>query len=408
MVLQNPALRQIKNYRNHTRLDTKGKDSANSFMYDVIIIGLGGMGSAAAYELAGAGLKVLGLEQFEPLNGFGSSFGKSRMIRKAYMEGDFYIPLLERSYEKWFEMNQAERRPIINQCGGLYVARATDPIIRDTLASAKAYDIPVETLTPAEIKARFPAFTPGDNVIGVFEPSAGYVNPDAALSLYQTLAKKKGAALNFNEAAENVFLKDKFIEVETAKGTYKAKKLVITAGAWLKKMMVHLGRPLSLEIRRMVLHWFEPSGSAAEYLPGKFVPNLWRLTDGHILYGFPWTEEEEGIKYAFHDRFEVVGKLSELNREVGKDEIQVIREALLSCAPSVPHRHISSKVCLYTMTPDNNFVIGPLKGEERVIIAGGFSGHGFKFLPVVGEILKDYVCEKKPDYDLQTFSPERF
>jgi sarcosine oxidase len=377
-------------------------------MYDVIIIGLGGMGSAAVYELAGAGLKVLGLEQYEPLHRLGSSFGKSRMIRKAYMEGDFYIPLLERSYEKWFKMNQAERRPIINQCGGLYVAPEDDPIVRDTLAAAKTYDIPVETLSPKQIMDRFPAFTPSDNVIGVFEPSAGYVNPDATLLLYQTLAKEKGADLNFNEAVDDIKLKENFIEVKTGKETYRAGKLVVTAGAWLKRMLVYIGRPLPLEIRRMVLHWFEPSGSAGNYMPGNFVPNLWRLADGHILYGFPWTEEEEGIKYAFHDRFEIVGNLTEINREVRKSEIRGIRKALKGCAPTIPHRHIISKVCFYTMTPDEHFVIGPIKGEERVIVAGGFSGHGFKFVPVIGEILRDFACEKKPGFDMQAFSPERF
>lgn len=377
-------------------------------MYDVIIIGLGAMGSAAAYELANSGLKVLGLEQFEPLNRMGSSFGKSRMIRKAYMEGDFYIPLLNRAYDKWFELDKIERRPLINLCGGLYVARGDDPIVLDTLASAKAYDIPVETLNPSEIENRFPVFTPAEDVVGVFEPSAGYVNPDATLLLYQTLARENGAELRFKEAVVDIQIMENFVQVETGSEIYKAKKMVVTAGAWLKKMMVYLGRPMPLEIRRMVLHWFEPEGSSADFMPGKFVPNLWRLPDGHILYGFPWTEEEEGIKYAFHDRFDKVDNLRKLNREVDKDEVRIAREGLMGCAPTVPHRHMISKVCLYTMTPDEHFVLGPIKGEERVIVAGGFSGHGFKFVPVIGEILRDYVCEKKPDFDLNAFSPERF
>ncbi len=377
-------------------------------MYDVIIIGLGAMGLAAAYELAGSGLKVLGLEQFEPLNAMGSSFGKSRMIRKAYMEGDFYIPLLERAYDKWFELDKLERQPLINLCGGLYVAPENDRVIQDTLASAKMYNIPVETLGPEEIKARFPLFTPADDVVGVFEPSAGYVNPDATLMLYQSLAMGKGAELNFNEPVVNIQVKDDFIEVETAGETYKAKKLVVTAGAWVNKIMVFLGRPLPFSIRRMVSHWFEPEGSPEDFKPGKFVPNLWRLPDGHILYGFPWTEEEEGIKYAFHDRFEEVDNVAELDRDVKKSEIRVIREVLKRCAPDVPHRHITSKVCLYTMTPDEHFVIGPIEGQERVIIAGGFSGHGFKFVPVIGEILRDFVLAQKPEFDLKAFSSERF
>lgn len=377
-------------------------------MYDVIIIGLGAMGSAAAYEMANSGLKVLGLEQFEAVNDMGSSSGKSRMIRKAYMEGDFYIPLLERAYEKWVELDKLERRPLINLCGGLYVAPKDDPIVKNSLAAAKAYDIPVEPLTPGEIRNRFPVFTPAEDVVGVFEPSAGYVNPDATLLLYQNLAKENGADLKFKEAVVDIQITENYAQVETRHETYRAKKLVVTAGAWLKKMMVYLGRPLPLEIWRMVLHWFEPDGPAGDYLPGKFVPNLWRLPDGHILYGFPWTEEEEGIKYAFHDRFDRVDNVLKLDREVKKSEIRVMREALKKCVPSVPYRHRTSKVCLYTMTPDEHFVVGPLKGQERVIVAGGFSGHGFKFVPVIGEILRDCVLEQKPEFDLKAFSPERF
>ncbi len=377
-------------------------------MYDVIIIGLGAMGSAAAYECSAKGLKVLGLEQFSALHAMGSSFGKSRMIRKAYMEGDFYIPLLGRAYAKWFELDKIERRPLINQCGGLYVATKDDPVVSFTLKSAKTYDIPVEVLTPGEIKNRFPAFAPPNNVVGVFEPSAGYVNPDATLALYQKLAQENDANLRFNEAVVDVHLTDKFIEVETGSEIYRAKKIIVTAGAWLAKMMVYLGRPLPLEVRRMVLHWFEPEGPAANYLPGKFVPNLWRLANGRILYGFPWTEEEEGLKYAFHDSLDTVENLKTLNRKVAKQEISLMRDLLSGCVPSAPYRHMTSKVCLYTMTPDQNFVLGHLKGQERVIIAGGFSGHGFKFTPVIGEILRDLVLEQKSDFDLTAFSPERF
>lgn len=377
-------------------------------MYDAIIIGLGGMGSAAAFELSESGYKVLGLEQFGELHGNGSSFGKTRMIRKAYMEGAFYIPLLERAYQKWHQLDQLERRPLIKLCGGIYIAEKDDKVVKNALGSAKKFNIPVDLLTATEIRARFPSFEPDPDQVGVFEPSAGYVNPEATLTLYHSKARENGAELKFEEGVKDFSVKADRVVVETKTGEYQAKKLVITAGAWLGRMMAFLGKPLPLDIWRMVLHWFEPKGEAGNYLPGRFVPNLWRLPDGHLVYGFPWTEEEAGLKYAFHDRYQVVKDLSELKREVKRKEVSQIRKALKKPLPSVPYRHHQSKVCLYTMTPDAHFVLGPVQGEEKVILAGGFSGHGFKFVPVIGEILRDFVAEKKSKFDLEPFRPDRF
>lgn len=384
------------------------KTPKTGHMYDVINLGLGGMGAASVYELATAGLKVLGLEQFPRLHDKGSSFGKTRMTRKAYMEGHFYVPLLERAYEKWAGLDALERRPLINLCGGLYCARPGDEVVEGAIASAKAYGIPLEILEAGAIRNRFPVFNPDPDMIGVFDPTAGYVNPEAILDLYFRLAEEAGAELHFSEGIVDIRISGAGIEVETANDIYRGKKLVITAGAWLRRISYYIENPLPLEIRRMVLHWFEPDGPAGAYLPGRFVPNLWRLGDGHLLYGFPWTEEEGGIKYAFHDRYEVVDNLKDLDREVKKAEVKIIRKALQRYAPSVPHRLMASKVCLYTMTPDGHFILGTAKGDPRIILAGGFSGHGFKFVPVIGEIVRDFALERKMPFDLKAFSPERF
>ena len=377
-------------------------------MHDVIVIGLGAMGSAAAYELAGAGQRVLGLEQFSPLHDKGSSHGKTRMIRMAYMEGDFYIPLLKAAYEKWHALDALSDERLITICGGFYCAPEDDPVVADTVASAKAHNLEVEVLTPDEIRKRFPAFTPPDDYIGVYEPTAGFNNPDAALKLFQRLAKNNGAKLHFDERVENVAPGDTGVEVRTRRETYRAKKVILTTGPWLKQLTDALGVRLPMEVWRMAVHWFQPHGDPVHFTPGPFVPNLWRCPDESILYGFPQTTEGEGVKYAFHNKQHIKVVPGEDFRALGEKEVEEIATALEAFIPSVVGHHLKSRPCYYSMTPDRHFLLGALPGCPDIVYAGGFSGHGFKFAPVIGEILKGLALGEQIDYDLSAFSLKRF
>lgn len=374
----------------------------------MIVLGLGAMGSAAAYELARAGASVLGLEQFGPFHDKGSSHGRTRMIRKAYMEGEVYLPLLERSYEKWLALDNMGRRPVINLCGGLYLGKKSDDIIADTLAMARTHDLALEELGPKEITKRFPAFRPDPDMIGLFDPEAGYINPAGIFSFYHRMAKEHGADLHFNEKVRGIRVEKNKIHIFSDQRDYQGKKLILAAGAWLGKVAASLGVSLPLEVRRMVLNWFEPKGPPSRYKPGPFVPNLWVLEDGRIIYGFPWTEEEEGVKYAFHNRFQVVEDPDQVKRSVGKGETREIWQVLATYVPDAAKTLLKSKVCFYTMTPDEQFLIGPLPGYRNVLVAGGFSGHGFKFTPVVGEILKHLALEGTTSYEIAAFDPGRF
>lgn len=377
-------------------------------MYDVIVLGLGAMGSAAAYELARAGASVLGLEQFGPFHDQGSSHGRTRMIRKVYMEGEVYLPLLERSYEKWLALDKMDRRPVINLCGGLYVGKKSGHIITRTLAMARNHKLALEELGPEEVTRRFPAFRPDPDMVGLFDPEAGYTNPAGIFSFYHRMAKEHGAALHFNEKVRSIRVEKNKIRIRTGQRDYQGKKLIVAAGAWLGKVAADLGVSLPLEVRRMILNWFEPKGAPSIFKPGPFVPNLWILEDGRIIYGFPWTEEEEGVKYAFHNRFQVVDDPDRVNRSVGKGEAREIWQVLARYVPDAAKTLLKSKVCFYTMTPDERFLIGPLPGYRDVLVAGGFSGHGFKFTPVVGEILKQLALEGTTSYDIAAFDPARF
>jgi len=377
-------------------------------MYDVIILGLGAMGSSSAYELARAGANVLGLEQFGPFHDLGSSFGRTRMIRKAYMEGDVYLPLLERSYEKWLALNDMERRPVINLCGGIYIGHKDDEIMTGTKRVARDNNIALEELGPDDVTKRFPAFRPDRDMIGLFDPLAGYTNPAGIFSFYHRMAKENGAALHFNEKVRGIRVEENTVHVITDQRDYEAKKLIVCAGAWLGKVAATLGVSLPLEVRRMVLNWFEPEGLPSHFKPGPFVPNLWILRDGQILYGFPWTEEEEGVKYAFHNRYQAVADPDKVKRSVGKGEAHDLWKILEKYVPCAAKTLLKSKVCFYTRTPDERFLLGALPGYKNVLVAGGFSGHGFKFTPVVGEIMRDLALGQATGYDLSAFDPGRF
>ena len=376
-------------------------------VFDVIVIGLGAMGLAAACEIAATGAKVLGLEQFAPGHDRGASHGKTRMIRKAYLEGDFYIPLLERAFERWPELAKRADEEIFNPCGVLYSAPEGDPIIAHTRASALRYRIPLETFSADDAARRFPNFRRPENHACLFEPGGGYVNPDAALDLYRKLAAQHGAELRFKTEVAGIDLENKIIRVKTRNETFSAHRLVVTAGPWLAKVGALAGFTPPLTIRRMALHWFKPEGTREDFRPGPLVPNVFRASGGGFLYGFPWTRAETGLKYAFHDRQNPPTDPGTPNRVVGKEEISEIRDAVGEVL-AAPVEHVASKTCLYAMTPDQHFLIGLLPGDERVAVAGGFSGHGFKFTPVVGEILRDLALDGASEHDLSRFAPGRF
>jgi sarcosine oxidase len=363
------------------------------------------MGSAAAAHLAARGKRVLGLEQFWPAHDRGSSHGQSRMIRQAYFEDPAYVPMLLRAYELWADLEQEVDVQLFMRTGGLMVGRTDSPLVQGSIRSAKEHNLKHEVLNANEMARRFPAVSPRDNEVALYEEPAGVLFPEACIRAHLQRATTLGADLRF-ETEVTLWESTPFqVAVTTAAGErFEAAHLVICAGAWLQQVASDLSLPLQVE--RNVVHWFQPRLRPELFRPDKLPVYIVDRNQKFMLYGFP-NIGESGIKAAFHHS-EIYTTPQDVDRTVSEREVEDVREALADWLPAGAGKHIASSVCLYTLTPDLHFLIGRHPREENVIIAGGFSGHGFKFCSVVGEIIADLVIEGATFHEVRLFDPMRF
>ncbi len=374
--------------------------------YDIIVCGLGIMGRAAVAVLADRGFKVLGLDRFGPVHDLGSSHGRTRMIRHTYFEGDFYIPLLTRAYEAWREWENTSGDVLLDITGGLFIGPQSGTVAGNSLMAARAQNLDHHYLDARQMAERFPALTIPEAHAGVLEPGAGQIRAGAAINVSLNAAKERGATLNFNESVCSVTENpDRSLSLHTEKSTYSTKRLVLTAGPWSGPLLESLGFRPPLRAERRALHWFSsPVG------PPQFLPAVIELDNGDIFYCFPEYENGWQIKCAYHWRGDT-GRHDDpdsMERTIRDHEIEGVRSLLAHYAPSLKDRYSHSKTCVYTVTPDGHFIIGAVPGRSNIFLAGGFSGHGFKFAPVIGEILADFVAGKAPHFDLTPFLPDRF
>ena len=370
--------------------------------YDVAVIGLGGMGGAAAYRLAERGQRVIGLERFGPAHDQGSSHGDSRIIRQAYFEHPSYVPLLRRAYELWRETERASGRDLLTITGGLFIGPPDAVTVTGALRSARLWDLEHEFLDAAAIARRFPTLRPGPDDVAVYEPHAGYVEPEAAVRANLDLAAAHGADLRFGEPATEWAADGDGVRVTTARGTYRADRLVIAPGAWAPALLAELDLPLVVE--RQVMHWFAVDDPAAFAAPGHPI-YVWADDVEDQVYGFGIRPGDEAAKVAFFRRPNGCDP-DHVDRTVHDAEIAEIRDHLAARIPGF-RRHVGAKTCLYTLTPDHNFVLGAHPHHPNVTIAAGFSGHGFKFVPVIGEILADLALTGTTGHDIALFDPAR-
>ncbi|HEV2737307.1 MAG TPA: N-methyl-L-tryptophan oxidase [Candidatus Elarobacter sp.] len=371
--------------------------------YDAIVLGLGGMGSAVASHAAARGMRVLGLERFGPAHARGSSHGDTRIIRQAYFESPDYVPLLRRAYELWDALAARTAMTLRTQTGGLFVGRPETPVVAGTLASARQWDLAHDVYSADELRRRFPATTPRDDEIGVYEAIAGAVFPEEGVHAHLLDAAAAGAELRFGVEATGWDAGDGGVRVALGDGTHaEAERLAICAGPWFARVAPGAGIPLRIE--RNVQFWFAPHDRAAvtpERLP------IWCCErDGaRMFYGFP--DFGRGAKMAHHGSG-VDADPDALDRTVREDEIAYARAALASFVPAANGAFARATVCVYSNTPDEHFVIGGHPREPRVVLAGGFSGHGYKFTPVVGEIVAALLAGDDPGFALDLFAPARF
>ncbi|WP_432985532.1 N-methyl-L-tryptophan oxidase [Dactylosporangium sp. CA-233914] len=369
--------------------------------YDVIVAGLGGMGSSAAHHLAARGHKVLGLERFGAAHEQGSSHGGSRITRQTYFEGADYVPLVLRSYELWQRLERDSGQRLLTITGGLMMGAPGRTTVAGSRASAEQWGLPHEMLDAGAVSRRFPLFTPRDDEVALFEPNAGVLRPEAAVEANLALAARHGADLRFHEPVDAWAEHAGHVSVRTASGTYEAGQLVVCPGAWAPQLLPDLGVPLVVE--RQVQFWFRPEGDVRDF--ERLPIFIWEGPEGLQVYGFPALDGPEGgVKVAFYRRGEVTTPQT-IDRGIRDEEIAFIADYLRTRVPRAAKTFIRAKTCLYTNTPDEHFVIARHPGLRRVTIACGFSGHGFKFTPVVGEILADLATTGATAHPITLFDP---
>jgi sarcosine oxidase len=366
--------------------------------HDVAIVGLGAMGGAAALELSCRGADVIGFDRFTPPHTFGSSHGDTRIIREAYFEHPVYVPMVQRAFELWRELERQSDTALLQQTGGLMIGVPGSALVDGALRSAREHGLQHAVLSAGDIRVRFPVLHPAPDMVGVWEPRAGVLSPEACVAAQLGQARGCGATLRFDEPVSRWQADGNHVDVFTALGRYRARQLIISAGAWVNALLP--GMRLPFHIERQVLHWFEPTGDAAAFRPQRCPIHLWQFDGERFFYGFP--DQGAGVKLAFHHGGEIT-TVADVRREVTIDEVAAVRAALRRFIPAADGRVLASTVCLYTNTPDEHFWIDRHPEQTNVLVASPCSGHGFKFAPVVGEILADLVERRPPRFDLGLF-----
>lgn len=379
-------------------------------LYDCIVIGVGSMGASACYHLASRGQKVLGIEQFSIWHTNGAHSGQTRIIRKAYFEHPDYIPLLIRAYENWAALEVMTGEQVYYPCGLLYAAPAGDALIEEVKKSAALYTIPLQKLTTKELRNRYPQFQLPDNYEILFEPEAGFLDVGLAITRYALLAQSSGAEIHTEEKVIEWKRSGDTTEVVTDKGTYYCKKLVITAGPWSAQLIP--GIKDKLRISRQVLSWMQPAE------PEKFTKDVfpcWMIvkqgTEGSY-YGFPAMKEGEfggpaGMKMALHYPGSTTSPET-IDRTVHPEDLEHLVAFTNEYIPGANEKVNDTATCMYSNSPDEHFVIDHLPGTgKQVTVAWGFSGHGFKFVSVVGELVSQLVVDGSTDRSIDFLKADR-
>jgi sarcosine oxidase len=372
-------------------------------MHEVIVLGVGGVGSAALYHLARRGVRAVGIERFAPPHDRGSSHGQTRIIRQAYFEHPDYVPLLKRSYELWRDLEAGAGRKLYHPTGLLEVGPPDGVVLPGVLESARLHNLDVEKLTASEVRRRFPGFVVPDGCEVVFERDAGYLRVEDCVRTHVDEALRLGAELRTGEAVQAWRFDGGQFVVETDRERYTAPRLVLAPGAWAGQLLAELQIPL--RVVRKHLHWLRNDDPRLREDSG--CPAFFYETPEGYYYGFPQIDDR-GVKAAEHSGGDEVADPLQVDRSLDPAELARVQAFLADRLPGVSAQPTGHAVCMYTMTTDEHFLVDRHPRWPQAAFVAGLSGHGFKFTPVLGEILAQLVLDGGSPHPIGFLSPRRF
>jgi sarcosine oxidase len=372
--------------------------------FDAAIIGLGVMGSAALAALGQRGRRVVGIDRFAAGHDRGSSHGATRVIRLGYFEHPSYVPLVRAAYPLWRKLEALSGQPLLTVTGILEMGAPGSELVTGTLQSARLHGLPHEVFDAAGLMKRFSAFHVPDDFVGVFQPDGGFVRAEPAVAAFQALARQAGADLRMQERVLAVEPHGDGVRVTTDRGEIAAGCAVVAAGPWLTSLMPQLSLPI--RVTRQVLAWFEPARYARAQFVAEHFPVFLLQNQQGVFYGFP--ADADGVKVARHHHLDEAVDPDHCDRTVSSADEAVIRSVLKAHLPAADGPLLSARTCLYTIAPDGDFILDRMPGCPRIIVASPCSGHGFKFAPVIGEILADLAVTGCTSHDISRFSLTRF
>lgn len=369
---------------------------------DVLVIGLGAAGGAAAWQCARRGARVIGIDRWAPPHGMGSSFGRTRIIREAYYEHPLYVPFLRRAYELWQELATESGRELLVTTGGAMIGRPDGELVAGALASARAHGIAHELLDATSFESRYPGYQLQPDWVALVETRAGLLLPEVCIEAFHACAGAAGADLRTNERVLSWRADGSGVVVETDRGRYNGARLVIAAGAWMPQLVPELATVL--EIERQVLMWFEPSRTPERFDAAHSPIALWEFAPGSIFATFP--DLGDGFKAGIHHGGPTCDPET-LGRSPVKADERLIRWLLARLAPDTNGALRDACVCMYTNTPDHHFVIDRHPYHEQVVLASACSGHGFKFASATGELIAELALDGGTRLDIEPFGLAR-
>jgi sarcosine oxidase len=372
--------------------------------FDVIVVGSGGVGSAAAYHLASRCRRVLGLDRFPIAHDRGSSHGQTRLIRQAYFEHPDYVPLLLRAYELWRQLEQVVGRRLLVESGLMMAGPPEGSVIAGALASADLHRLEVDRMTAREACGRWPVFALPEHWAVVHEPRGGYLFVEACVRAHAEAARQAGATLEHGIEVRGWRIEGSGVAVETNRGTFFADRLVLAPGPWAAGLLQLPAVPLT--VLRKSLFWYAAAAESQAAFAAGALPCFAFDAPAGFFYGFPQIDGR-GVKVAEHTGGRAVADPLAVDREMDADEKERVEQILDVHLPALGCRCTEHAVCLYTMSPDHHFLVGLHPASERVAIAAGFSGHGFKFASVMGEVLADLAITGETSLPIGFLSPQR-